>query len=82
MTKGQWQNIFAILEESKNNYYEVSREAWRAVNDSAFRMERFPTFTRQEMQFDYGVKQRRYIILMDDIRALKEVRDYYLGEKE
>ena len=44
-------------------------------------MEKFPTFTRQEMQIDSGIKQNRYIILMDDIRALKEVRDYYLGEK-
>lgn len=81
MTKGQWQNIFAILEQSKSNYYEVSWEARKAVDDPAFRMEKFPSFTRQEMAFDSGIKKSRYNHIMNDIRALKEVRDYYLGEK-
>ena len=81
MTKHQWEYILAILEESKSGYYEVSREARRAVDDPAFRMEKFPTFTRQEMKLHYEVMWGRHERITEDIRALKEVRDYYLGEK-
>tara|TARA_Y100000401_G_C8273765_1_gene199736 strand:+ start:163 stop:411 length:249 start_codon:yes stop_codon:yes gene_type:complete len=81
MRKGQWQNIFEILAEIKSGYYEVSREARRAVDDPAFRMEKFPTFTRQEMKLHYEVMWGRHERITEDIRALKEVRDYYLGEK-
>ena len=81
MTKHQWEYILAILEESKSGYYEVSREAWKAVDNPAFRMEKFPTFTRQEMQLLYEVRWGRYEKITENIRALKEVRDYYLGEK-
>ena len=81
MTKHQWEYILAILEESKCGYREVSRQAWRAVDDPAFRMEKFPTFTRQEVLSHYEVKWARYEKITENIRALEEVRDYYLGEK-
>tara|TARA_Y100000356_G_scaffold30411_1_gene22209 strand:+ start:18 stop:263 length:246 start_codon:yes stop_codon:yes gene_type:complete len=81
VTKLQWENIFAILEASKSGYYEVAREARRAVDDPAFRMEKFPTFTRADMQRDRDIKGNRYNMIVKDILALKEVYNHYLGEK-
>ena len=82
MTKLQWENIFAALEQYKNDRYEIAWEAKKAIYDNALRHEKFPSFTRADMQEDYDRKSYRYNALVKDAAGLREVYNHYLGEKE